>query len=67
VGILHPKTVAKYRRYIIVGLFVIGAMLTPPDPYTQIMLALPLWVLFELGLLVSRFVVAAAPPPPADN
>jgi sec-independent protein translocase protein TatC len=67
VGILHPKTVAKYRRYIIVGLFVVGAMLTPPDPYTQIMLALPLWILFELGLLISRFVVAAAPPPPADS
>jgi sec-independent protein translocase protein TatC len=66
VGILHPKTVAKYRRYIIVGVFVVGAMLTPPDPYTQLMLAGPLWILFEVGLLISRLVVAAAPPPPPD-
>jgi sec-independent protein translocase protein TatC len=61
---LHPKTVAKYRRYIIVGLFIMGAMLTPPDPYTQIMLAIPLWLLFELGLIVSRMVIKAAPPKP---
>ncbi len=67
VGILHPKTVAKYRSYIVVGLFIAGAMLTPPDPYTQIMLALPLWILFELGLVISRTVVAAAPPPPRRN
>ena len=67
VGILHPRTVAKYRRYIIVGLFVVGAMLTPPDPYTQVMLALPLWLLFELGLIVSRMVIKASPPKPASS
>jgi sec-independent protein translocase protein TatC len=67
VGILHPKTVAQYRSHIIVGLFVVGAMLTPPDPYTQVMLALPMWVLFEVGLVVSRLVIAAAPPPPNDD
>ena len=66
VGILHPKTVAQYRHHIIIGLFVIGALLTPPDPYTQVMLALPMWVLFEVGLVISRLVVAAAPPPPPD-
>ena len=67
VGILHPRTVAKYRRYIIVGLFITGAMLTPPDPYTQIMLAIPLWLLFELGLVVSRMVIKAAPPKPPSS
>jgi sec-independent protein translocase protein TatC len=67
VGILHPKTVSKYRRYIIVGLFIMGAMLTPPDPYTQVMLAVPLWLLFEVGLIISRVVVAGAPPPPGSD
>ena len=67
VGILHPKTVAKYRRYIIVGLFIAGAMLTPPDPYTQVMLAIPLWLLFELGLVVSRMVIKSSPPKPPND
>lgn len=63
VGLVHPKTIAKNRKYVILGLFVAGALLTPPDPYTQVMLALPMWVLFEIGLLVSRMMVRAAPPP----
>lgn len=48
---------AKYRRFIFVACFIIGALLTPPDPITQIMLALPMYALFELGLLVSRSVL----------
>jgi sec-independent protein translocase protein TatC len=67
VGILHPATVARSRKGVIIGLFVLGAMLTPPDPWTQLMLAGPMWILFEIGLIVSRAVVAAKPPPPGDT
>jgi len=44
------------RPYVIVGAFVIGAVFTPPDVISQLLLAVPLWLLFELGLLLARFV-----------
>ena len=46
------------RSYVIVGAFVIGAIFTPPDVISQLMLAIPLWLLFELGLVLARFVGA---------
>lgn len=45
----------EVRGYVIVGAFVLGAIFTPPDIISQIMLAIPLWMLFELGLLVARY------------
>ncbi len=53
-GIAEPSDLAFYRRHIIVGLLIVAAILTPPDPLTQIMLSLPLYILFELSLLVAR-------------
>ena len=44
------------RSYVIVGAFVIGAIFTPPDVVSQLMLAVPLWLLYELGLFLARFV-----------
>jgi len=44
------------RPYAIVGAFIVGAIFTPPDVVSQLMLALPLWLLYELGLLLARFV-----------
>jgi sec-independent protein translocase protein TatC len=44
------------RPYVIVGAFVVGAVFTPPDVISQLLLAVPLWLLFELGLLLARFV-----------
>lgn len=44
------------RSYVIVGAFVVGAVFTPPDVLSQLMLAVPLWLLYELGLLMARFV-----------
>ncbi len=52
------------RSYVIVGAFVIGAIFTPPDVISQMLLAIPLWLLYELGLLLARFVV---PPPAAEE
>jgi len=49
------------RPYVIVGAFVIGAVFTPPDVISQLLLAVPLWLLFELGLLLARFVAVDVP------
>lgn len=55
-GVTTPQSLSEKRPYIIVGAFVFGMLLTPPDPASQIMLAVPMWLLFELGLLLSRFI-----------
>ncbi|MBD3670037.1 MAG: twin-arginine translocase subunit TatC [Gammaproteobacteria bacterium] len=56
-GMTTPKKLASKRPFIIVGAFVIGMMLTPPDVISQTLLALPMWILFELGVIFSRFFV----------
>ncbi|MFV2061564.1 MAG: twin-arginine translocase subunit TatC [Gammaproteobacteria bacterium] len=56
-GITTPEDLVKKRAYIIVGAFVVGMFLTPPDVISQIMLAVPMWMLFELGVIASRMVV----------
>jgi sec-independent protein translocase protein TatC len=50
-----PQDLVSKRPYIIVGAFVFGMLLTPPDVISQTLLALPMWVLFEVGILLSRF------------
>jgi len=54
-GMTTAESLASKRPYIIVSAFVIGMFLTPPDVFSQTMLALPMWLLFELGLLMSKF------------
>ena len=52
-------SVAKLREirpYVIVGAFVIGAIFTPPDIISQFMLAVPLWILYELGIIVASLI-----------
>ena len=58
-GVVDIAKLKEWRPYVIVGAFVIGAIFTPPDVVSQIMLAVPLWLLYEIGILLSRFVVAA--------
>ena len=53
-GITTKKSLVKARPYLIVLFLAIGMLLTPPDVFSQLFLAVPMWVLFELGLLVSR-------------
>lgn len=53
-GITSPEALVAKRPYIIVGAFVIGMLLTPPDVISQTLLALPMWLLFELGVFFSR-------------
>ena len=56
-GATTPENLAGKRPYVIVGAFVIGMLLTPPDVISQTLLALPMWVLFEIGLLFSRLLM----------
>ena len=50
VGIVDVETLKRSRPYVIVGCFVVGMILTPPDVFSQTMLAVPMWLLFEVGL-----------------
>ncbi|MFC1650105.1 twin-arginine translocase subunit TatC [Candidatus Latescibacterota bacterium] len=54
-GILKHTFMSKYRRYAIIIIFIFGAIFTPPDPMSQVMMALPLLVLYEISILVARF------------
>lgn len=53
-GITTANKLASYRPYIIVGAFALGMVLTPPDVISQTLLALPMWILFEVGILCAR-------------
>lgn len=57
VGVFTPQQLASKRPYIIVGAFIVGMFLTPPDAISQTLLAVPIWLLFEVGLLFSRLFV----------
>ena len=66
---MHIVSIAKLkeiRPYVIVGAFVVGAVFTPPDVISQLMLAVPLWVLYELGILVAG-IMATPKPEDADG
>ncbi|MEM9300629.1 MAG: twin-arginine translocase subunit TatC [Pseudomonadota bacterium] len=55
-GMVEPKDLAAKRPYVVVGAFAIGMLLTPPDIISQTLLAIPMWILFELGILMTRFI-----------
>lgn len=54
-GVSTRESLARKRPYIIVGAFTVGMLLTPPDIISQTLLAIPMWLLFELGLQISRW------------
>jgi sec-independent protein translocase protein TatC len=54
--VVSLEKLKSVRPYVIVGAFVIGAIFTPPDVISQCLLAVPLWLLYELGLQLARFV-----------
>lgn len=55
-GVTTPKDLLSKRGYIIIGCFAVAIPLTPPDPLSQSMLAVPMWLLFEIGVMASRLV-----------
>lgn len=54
-GVVEPEKLKGMRPYVIVGAFVVGMFLTPPDVFSQTFLAVPIWLLFEAGVFLSRF------------
>ncbi len=56
IGFTTPKKLGEKRPFVIVGAFILGMLLTPPDVISQVLLALPVWVLFEAGLIASRII-----------
>ncbi len=56
IGVVSVAQLKQVRPYAIVGAFIIGAIFTPPDVVSQIMLAVPLWLLYELGIVVAGLV-----------
>ncbi len=58
-GITTPESLMAKRPYVIVGAFVAGMLLTPPDMISQTLLAVPIWLLFELGVYAARILVPA--------
>lgn len=61
-GWVSVKALQEVRGYVIVGAFIIGAIFTPPDVVSQFMLAVPMWLLYELGILVAKLMRKAPEP-----
>ncbi|MAB79073.1 MAG: twin-arginine translocase subunit TatC [Planctomycetes bacterium] len=61
-GMVEASTLASFRGHFIVGAFIFAAVLTPPDPFTQAMMGVPLIVLYEVGVLAARLVTKSATP-----
>jgi sec-independent protein translocase protein TatC len=66
-GVVDLKKLRSIRGYVIVGAFVVGAIFAPPDVLSQCMLAIPLWLLYELGLVAARFVVVSPRTPGVEE
>lgn len=56
-GMVKPRAMSHARPYVIVGAFVLGMLLTPPDIISQTLLAVPVWLLYELGIVVGTFIL----------
>jgi sec-independent protein translocase protein TatC len=56
-GLTTPAKLAKARPYVFLGAFILGMFLTPPDVISQTLLAVPVYLLYELGIIMSRIFV----------
>lgn len=57
IGVVTPGLMRQYRKHAIVGILVLGAIVTPPDPLSQSLISLPLYLLYEISILISAMVV----------
>ena len=55
-GVVNPDSLAQKRPYVFVLCFVLGMLLTPPDVLSQTLLAIPMWLLFEVGIFFGRLI-----------
>jgi sec-independent protein translocase protein TatC len=72
-NVVTLKKLKEIRPYVIVGAFIISAVVTPPDVFSQLILAIPLIVLYEAGIIAARLIVGKQPvviedasPPPSQ-
>lgn len=56
IGLVTPSSMRQYRKYAIVGILIVAAIVTPPDPFSQTMIAIPLYLLYEFSILISVMV-----------
>ncbi len=57
IGVVTPAGLAQVRGYVVIGVFTVAMLITPPDMFSQTLLALPVWLLYELGIMMSRVLV----------
>jgi sec-independent protein translocase protein TatC len=57
IGMITPRFMRKYRKHAIVIILVIAAIVTPPDPFSQILITVPLYLLYEFSILISAYVI----------
>jgi sec-independent protein translocase protein TatC len=67
IGVVSVETLRKSRPYVIIGCFVVGMILTPPDIFSQTLLAVPMWLLFEVGLLFGSMIKRSEAEESADS
>ena len=66
-GVTDAKSLRAKRPYVVVGAFVVGMLLTPPDVISQTLLAIPMWLLFEVGVIVGGFYAGKTPKDDASS
>jgi len=65
--VLTLKKLRSIRPYVVVGAFIVSAVVTPPDVFSQLILALPLIILYEAGIIAARLIIGKDPEPVADE
>jgi sec-independent protein translocase protein TatC len=66
-GAVTPDSLAAKRAYVVVGCFILGMLLTPPDVISQVLLALPMWILYECGIIIGRRITPKKKPEDEDE
>ena len=56
-GIIRVEKLTENRGYVIIGIFVVAAILTPPDALSQCIMAVPMWLLYEAGVVTARIML----------
>ena len=66
-GLVKVEKLSSARGYVIIGIFVVAAILTPPDPMSQLLMAIPMWLLYEAGVLAARLLSRKTPAESTDE
>lgn len=66
-GIVKVESLGKQRGYVLLAMFIIAAVLTPPDPISQTLMAVPMYLLYEVGIVLARILVRPRPAPATES